>query len=199
MIMEKEFNITGICRPAKHYMADVSGKQQLVRESNTNFDSLVKNLEHNLELYDLVCEAVVNNENFPFSIHDPLVQLGVVYGIFDPQKGFAIHNLVYSEVIINYMASKMARRQSTEKIDACISYRLPDNGLNMELVLTKFQQFMQEQYSRHDRDFLERQGRLSRPATTSGGYLLIFDHAETKSWRSEWVTVQKKQVLVVWV
>jgi hypothetical protein len=24
--MQKEFNITGICRPAKHYMADVSGK-----------------------------------------------------------------------------------------------------------------------------------------------------------------------------
>lgn len=24
--MQKEFNITGICRPAKHYMADVSKK-----------------------------------------------------------------------------------------------------------------------------------------------------------------------------
>ncbi len=24
--MQKKFNITGICRPAKHYMADVSGK-----------------------------------------------------------------------------------------------------------------------------------------------------------------------------
>jgi hypothetical protein len=35
-----------------------------------------------------------------------------------------------------------------------------DKTLNMELVLTKYQAFMREQYSKKDRDFLERNGRL---------------------------------------
>jgi hypothetical protein len=30
----------------------------------------------------------------------------------------------------------------------------------MEIIMTKFQTFMREQYSKHDRDFLERNGRL---------------------------------------
>jgi hypothetical protein len=33
----------------------------------------------------------------------------------------------------------------------------------------------------------------------SEGYLLIFDHAKVKNWASEWTTVQKKQVFMVWV
>jgi hypothetical protein len=45
----------------------------------------------------------------------------------------------------------------------------------LELALRKFQVFMQEQYSKHDRDFLERQGRLvflafMKPILNGHGY-----------------------------
>lgn len=30
-------------------------------------------------------------------------------------------------------------------------------------------------------------------------YLLIFDHANTKKWQSEWIEVQGKRILAVWV
>jgi hypothetical protein len=31
------------------------------------------------------------------------------------------------------------------------------------------------------------------------GYLLIFDHANTKTWTSEWIEWQDKKIFVVWV
>jgi hypothetical protein len=31
------------------------------------------------------------------------------------------------------------------------------------------------------------------------GYLLIFDHANTKTWTSEWIDWQDKKIFVVWV
>ena len=55
------------------------------------------------------------------------------------------------------------------------NYRLEDNRLDMERVLTKFQAFMREQYSKHDRDFVERNGRLVflafiKPIINGAGY-----------------------------
>ena len=141
------------------------------------------------------------------------------------------------------------------------NFKLANNELNMELVLRKFQSFMHEQYSKHDRDFLERNGRLvflaflrpilnghgydfkeaqiseerrldvtitfyqhkyvaelkiwyGKVAHEEGlnqlngyldrlelteGYLIIFDHAEVKSWNAEWINHEGKKIFVVWV
>ena len=40
------------------------------------------------------------------------------------------------------------------------NFSLPDGRLDMDKVLVKFREFMKEQFSNKDRDFLERQGRL---------------------------------------
>ena len=48
----------------------------------------------------------------------------------------------------------------TQGVDFGIGYKNADGSLNMEAVLTKFQAFMRQQYSRKDRVFLERNGRL---------------------------------------
>jgi hypothetical protein len=55
------------------------------------------------------------------------------------------------------------------------NFRLPGNRLDMLQVLTKFQDFMHEQYSRQDRDFLERNARLVflaylKPIINGSGY-----------------------------
>jgi hypothetical protein len=41
-------------------------------------------------------------------------------------------------------------------------------------------------------DYLDRQAQKV-------GYLIIFDHANTKSWHSEWIDWQDKKMFVVWV
>ena len=56
--------------------------QLLLRENNTNFDSLIKNLENNRELYDLAFEIIVSGAEVPYNPDEPVAALGRLYGIF---------------------------------------------------------------------------------------------------------------------
>jgi hypothetical protein len=136
--------------------------KQLIKEKNANFDSMIKNLENNQILYDLVREVAVDSENISFNAHQSVHELGVLYGIFVSKNNrLFIHNKIYNEVIVNYMIANMSMIQLKRGSDFGSGYLKPDNkSLNMEVVLRKFQTFMHEQYSKQDRDFLERQGRL---------------------------------------
>ena len=182
---------------------------RLVKESNTNFDSLIKNLENNKDLYEAVYSVAIDGDMRGFSIHNPTTNLGFMYGIFVNENGLAIHNRIYREVIVNYMTDKMHALQLSKGVDFGSGYRNADKSLNMELILTKFQAFMREQYSKKDRDFLERNGRLVflafvKPILNGAGYdfkepqiseerrldvvLTYFEHkyiAELKIWRGQ--------------
>jgi hypothetical protein len=133
--------------------------RQLTRESNANFDSLVKHLENDKELYDAVYQVAVEGSVRTFNIHNPTTNLGVLYGIFTDRNGLVIHNRIYNEVVINYMTDKLHQAQTNENKDIGSGYKTKQ-GLNMEALLLGFQSFMKKEYSKHDRDFLERQGRL---------------------------------------
>jgi energy-coupling factor transporter ATP-binding protein EcfA2 len=195
----------------KWTLADIDqAALDLTRESNANFDSLVKNLEDNKELYDMIYGIAVDNQPFSFNIHNPLTNLATLYGIVTQVNGrMVIHNRIYNEVILNYMADQMHQKQFFERNDFGGGYINNDNSLNMELVLIKYQAFMREQYSKKDRTFLERNGRLvflafMKPILNGGGHdfkeaqiseerrldvvLTYYNHkyvAELKIWRGE--------------
>jgi hypothetical protein len=90
-----------------------------------------------------------------------------------------IHNRIYQERIYNYMATNLHIKSL---LDSGLSdytfqdaYVLPDGGLDMERVLTRFQEFMKQEYSRRDVAFIERNGRLIflaflRPILNGRGY-----------------------------
>jgi hypothetical protein len=234
---------------------------KITKESNTNFESLIKNLEENSELYALVFRQLIEVEILQYSIFDPVIQLGLMHGVLKNGKGIAVHNKIYEEIIYDYMLSKTSSKISLQNYNVNKGYRLPNSEFNIELVLLKFQAFMRDQYSQKDRDFLEKNGRLvflafikpiingsgydfkevqiseerrldvvityfnhkyvaelkiwrGQAAHEEGlnqlsdylnrqalkvGYLLIFDHANTKTWTSEWIDWQDKKIFVVWV
>jgi hypothetical protein len=134
--------------------------QQLILQTNTNFESVIKNLENNPDLYQLVNKMLVKGEFEEYSIHDPLINLGLMHGIFRNGRGIRIHNKIYEELIYFYMSSKSKSKFYLNEYTINKDFKLANNALNIELVLLKFQAFMQEQYSKEDRDFLERHGRL---------------------------------------
>jgi len=242
----------------------------LLREqSNTNFDSLIKTLENNPDLYRLVFSVIIEGNTTVFNPDTPLISLGLLHGIFaeSEQGTLVIHNRIYRERIANMMISKWdemtlihPERQSNPH-GFKDPFLLPNNCLSLELILLKFQEFMRSEYSRKDRDFLERNGRLvflafikpiingsgydfkdpqiseecrldviitfyhhrylvelkiwrgkiahekglsqlanylNRLAMTEG-YLIVFDHAEQKSWQSGWINHLGKRIFVVWV
>ena len=154
--------------------------RQLTREAytNANFDDMVKNLENNKDLFRLVGMVLFGaaKEGVPFSLKEPVINLGVILGFFRNEQGrAAIHNRVYEQVLSDYIRAK-----------AFVSGRLPDSGssldyyrngtLNLRQVLLKFQEFMKEHYSSRDAAFLEREGRLVflsflKPIVNGKGFL----------------------------
>ena len=131
-------------------------------EVNTLFESIIKNLENNEELYELTKRILIDGEQIVFNPLDPIISIGVTYGIFKKGKnGLQVSNKIFEEVIYSYMISKI--RTSTRNM-SMYNFKLGfvrENGeLNVEKILLRFQQFMKEQYSKKDEEFIEKHGRL---------------------------------------
>ncbi|MCP4458711.1 MAG: AAA family ATPase, partial [Cytophagales bacterium] len=127
--------------------------------TTTLFDSLTKNLENNRELYDFVSDIVINGKRTPFIITNQLINLSNLYGILTNVNGFCrVHNRIYEQRIYAHLVSNLLVANRTNLAP------LPDyftvEGLNVKLILQRFQAFMQENYSQQDMKFLEREGRL---------------------------------------
>lgn len=82
----------------------------LVRDNytTTNFDDMIKNLENNRELYDLVFRLIMDGEKKTFCISNPVIMFGASLGILADDTGsITIHNKVYMQRIYNYLSSKL--------------------------------------------------------------------------------------------
>jgi len=134
----------------------------LLKENNTLFDDLIKNLENNKELYSLVSDIVLNGSTISFNISNPIVNAGYTYGIFkEDEYRIKLNNRIYEQFIYDYLVSKLEVKSDKMSIyNYKDKFITPDKKLDFENVLLKFQQFMKEQYSSVDADFIEREARL---------------------------------------
>lgn len=131
----------------------------LLKENNTNFDSLIKNLENNPALYDLVYRVIIDGDVISFNPDEPLTNFGRMYGIFKENGRLAIHNRIYEQRLYNYMTVKTEINYGRD-YNFSEHFKTADNGLDIAAVLLKFQQFMQSEHHQKDQDFLERNARL---------------------------------------
>ncbi len=133
----------------------------LLEDKNTLFDDLIKNLENNLKLYECLYNILICGIPISYNINNPIIDLGHMFGylIKDENNNIAVSNQIFKEVIYNYMISK-ADTITMSRYNFKDNFILEDNNLNMEHVLLRFQQFMKENYSTKDKEFLERQGVL---------------------------------------
>ena len=140
---------------------DVDEAVQIVlKETNTNFESLIKNIENNKELYEIVYEIVMKGAERVYNRDNYLLNMGVLYGIFKNENGrLKIHNRIYEQRIYNYMTSHLENSEMS-------NYNFRDNfigkdeSLDFEKVLLKYQEFMKKEYSERDEAFVEHEGRL---------------------------------------
>jgi len=145
--------------------------------TTTNFEDMIKNLENNQALYDLIRGLAVEGEEVSAAVDNPVVSLGVSYGILAEQQGrIVISNRVYEQRIATYLQSKKEIADLGK-----VSFR-PEHGyvkngrLDLSCVLCKFQEFMREHYSAKDAAFVEREGRLVfmsflKPIINGHGYM----------------------------
>jgi len=192
-------------------LADLDQAVQLIlKEENTNFDSLIKNLENNVELYDFVYNLIFGDIGFVYNTDNPVIKYGILYGVLKEENGkIKVHNRVYEQRIYNYLASKLEISGKNIGNGITSSYLDEKGKLDVKKVIMKFQAFMKEQYSEKDRDFIERNGRLLfltfiRPILNGRGFdfkevqvseekrldiMITFDNmkyiVELKIWRGE--------------
>lgn len=132
----------------------------LLNENNTLFDDLIKNIENNKDLKELMFDIIINGEEKSFNIHNKVISIGAMFGYFkENDYKLIISNKIFKEVLYNYFSSKIE-----EKVDIA-PYNFKNNfitttGLDFRKVLLRFQQFFKEQYSHLDKKFIEREGRL---------------------------------------
>ncbi len=133
----------------------------LLDENNTLFDDLVKNIENNNKLQNLIESIVVDGKIVSFNLSNPIINLGVIFGILSKRDNkVSISNRIYEQYIYNYLSSKIEVSDNILEKYNFKSDFIEGNGLNVEKILLRFQQFMKENYSKKDEEFLERQGRL---------------------------------------
>ena len=184
--------------------------QIALRKDNTNFESLITNLENNPDLYEFVFKLIMNGTEFLFNRHTPVIHFGTMYGILKEEQGkVRVHNRVYEQIIYNYMASKLETSADAAFDHFVANYLDEAGGLDIKKVFLKFQAFMKEHYGEKDRDFVERNGRLLflafiRPVINGRGFdfkevqvseekrldiVITFDNKkyiiELKIWRGE--------------
>ena len=133
----------------------------LVAESNTLFDDLIKNLENNKDLFEYMYSILVLGIPRVFNISNPIINIGHMYGylVRSEDGTVQVSNQILQEYIYNYMVSRADNYKMAE-YNYKNNFITDDNGLDMEKVLLKFQQFMKENYSTRDKEFLERHGVL---------------------------------------
>jgi hypothetical protein len=135
--------------------------QIALMKDNTNFETLIKNLENNADLYEFVFNIIMNEREYSYNLDNPVIREGVLFGILGEKNGKTkIHNRLYEQRIYNYMASKMETSREIRFDHVSSSYINKDGTLDIEKAIRKFQEFMKEQYSKKDNAFIERNGRL---------------------------------------
>jgi hypothetical protein len=135
--------------------------KQILGESNTNFDSLIKNLENNSKLKELIYKIIIEGDVITFNKDNPLITLGVTYGFFKSEEGkLKIQNRIYEQRIYDYMSSLIETSTNLSFNNEKANFIKTDGSLDIKKVLLKFQQFMKHEYSEKREAFLEEDGRL---------------------------------------
>ncbi|MGL5330854.1 MAG: GxxExxY protein [Peptostreptococcaceae bacterium] len=133
----------------------------IINEKNTLFDDLIKNMENNKNLYEAIYNILVLNTSQVFNINNPTIEIGNMLGYLscNSDNNVQVSNQMLKEVIYNYMVSK-TNTVDMNSYNFKDNFITEDNELSLDKILLKFQQFMKENYSTRDMEFLERHGVL---------------------------------------
>ena len=120
---------------------------------STLIDDVIKNYENEPMLGKMIDEILFEGKKYPFVRTDTVVNLGVRLGIFSKKDdSVGISNIIFEKVLMDHILLKKARENSLLQPE---KKQFVHNGkLDMEQVLTKFQQIMKSEYRSEDGKFI---------------------------------------------
>ncbi len=178
--------------------------KMLLRETNTLFDDLIKNLENNKDLYSLVSDIVLNGNVISFNIANPIVNIGYIYGIFKEEEyRVKLNNRLYEQFIYDYLISKLEVKSDKMSIyNYKNNFITEDNKLDfektynqskyvIELKIWRGPEYHKKGLNQLD-DYLEIQG-------LDKGYLVVYNFNKNKEYKQENIKLNGKEIFVVYV
>jgi hypothetical protein len=133
----------------------------LVKEENTLFDDLVKNLDQNPNYADLVRSILLWDARVTFTRYNPAIDLGAMYGVLTDAGGrISVANIIFETVIYDYFSSLQEVHQLARLPQGDTSHVIRDGRLDLDAVLDGFSQFMATEYRDQDSSFIEHNARL---------------------------------------
>ena len=144
----------------------LEGVQEAIKimldENSTLFDDLIKKLEENKGLYELLFDLTVGKIIYPFNVDAPAVKFGLMFGFLSKgTEGLQIHNKIFEIRITNYFVfNKLSNWRENSIAQSPINEIIKNNVFNMELCLKKFKKHYAEIYTSDDIKFLEHDGKL---------------------------------------
>ena len=144
----------------------LEGVQEAIKiildENSTLFDDLIKKVEDNADLSNLLFDLTVGKIKYPYNVDDPIMKFGIMFGfITKGSEGLQIHNRIFEIRLANYFVSKRIRNwRENNAVQSSINEIIKDNIFNMELCLEKFKNHYAEVYTLNDYKFLEHEGKL---------------------------------------
>lgn len=166
--LEGDWTIEGINKAAKY----------IIIGNNTLADDISKNLGNNLELRNFMYSISVNGETYSYNLTDEILKIADMYSYIKNVDGHvAIHNAIFEEIFHEYFSIRY-QRENSGKISVTKSEYILGGKLNMEYIIERFKDLIEEEYRDEDAGFLERQGRLLflcflKPIINGTGYYYV--------------------------
>ena len=135
----------------------------ILKENSTLFDDMVKKIEENSKLENLLYNLTVGEEIIPYNALDPVIKFGLMFCFLAEGKEnrLVIHNKIFEIAITDYFISRNITSPGYRNIKGAYKSEIVTDGIfDMELCLTKFKKHYAEIYTSEDLKFLERDGKL---------------------------------------
>ncbi len=95
-----------------------AAENELLHIPCTLFDDLAKNYENHPELQLMIDNILLEGIAYPFTMTDPVIQMGVMFGIFKSKNNYvAISNVIFDTILYNHVMSKKTRERQIFKED----------------------------------------------------------------------------------
>ncbi|GBU23736.1 hypothetical protein R83H12_00353 [Fibrobacteria bacterium R8-3-H12] len=150
--LEKDWTIEGVEKAVN----------LILKEKNTLFDDIGKNLQSNEDLNNLIYNMIIGGVQVTYNNLDPNIDIGLTFGFLaEKDNSIIIANKIFEMLIYNYFISISITSSKKVVIDRVLPSSVIENGrFNMELAIKKFAEHYYELYSESGIRFLESECRM---------------------------------------
>ncbi|MBQ2115441.1 MAG: hypothetical protein II193_02490, partial [Lachnospiraceae bacterium] len=152
--------------------------RDLLKNSNTLFDDIIKNVENNSKFKKMIQDILINGKQVSYVISNREIALGKMFDIIAEKDGLCcVSNIIFETYLYNHFIIEQDLNAGITK-ETRNMFITEDGNLDMDLVMIKFAELMQTEYRDSDEKFLEKQGRLLflcfiKPIINGAGHYVV--------------------------